>query len=172
MKHRHAEILRFFLAIISLLWASQVPALSSDRDQPIHVEADRVEIDEQEKTSDYTGNVRLRQGSLQLRADRLAVHRSGDSVQLITARGRPATFQQRADENDAFIRGEANEVLYKAESGTIELRGNAHLRQDRDEFSGARIVYELERDRVRAEGGTDNGRVRAIIHPKRENGDR
>lgn len=169
MTHRRAERqTSAFVLTLLLAWPAVVAALSSDREQPIHIEANRVELDERARTSTYTGSVQLRQGSLRLEADRLVVHRGEQSVQRMVAQGQPATFRQRADDSDTLIRAQADTMLYRADAGTFELTGDAHLWQGRDQFSGARIVYELERERVRAEGGADDGRVRVIIHPEQE----
>ena len=145
-------------------------ALDADRRQPIRIEADRVEIDEQKGTSTYTGSVQVRQGTLRLEAERVVVHRGREALERIVARGAPATFRQQPEGADYLIRGQARQLRYNAAAATVELTGEAHIWQGRDEFSGARVVYELERERVRAEGGADDGRVRAVIHPRQEDG--
>lgn len=145
-------------------------ALESDRAQPIQIEANRVEIDEREGTSTYIGNVQVQQGTLQLKAGRVVVHRGQEGLQRIVAYGDPASFRQQPEGTDYLIRGQARELRYDAGAGTVALTGEAHIWQGRDEFSGARVVYELERERVRAEGGAGDGRVRAIIHPKQNDG--
>lgn len=155
---------------ILLLLPATGGALESDRQQPIQIEANRVEIDEREGTSTYIGNVQVQQGTLQLTAGRVVVHRGQEGLQRIVAFGDPAAFRQQPEGADYLIRGQARELRYDAGGGTVELTGEAHIWQGRDEFSGARVVYELERERVRAEGGSGDGRVRAIIHPQQDDG--
>ena len=53
-------------ALLLLLAPLPGLGLDSDRDEPIHIEADRAMLDEKEGTSIYEGNVQLRQGSLRL----------------------------------------------------------------------------------------------------------
>lgn len=156
------------LLATAVLVVPAAAALESDRGQPIQIEADRVEIDERQGTSTYTGDVQMRQGTLRLSAARVVVHRGGEALRHVVAYGDPATFRQQPEGADYLVRGQARELRYDAQAGEVQLTGQAHIWQGRDEFSGARVVYELERERVRAEGGEQNGRVRAVIHPKQE----
>ena len=57
------------VTLVFLFLPAPLLALSSDRDQPIEVEADSLEVRDAEKISIYSGKVRLNQGSLALRAD-------------------------------------------------------------------------------------------------------
>lgn len=145
--------------------------LGTDRNQPMHIRADRVELDEKTGVSTYRGAVELTQGSLRLTADALTVQRAADKVERVIADGSPATFRQRPDNADHDIRGQALHLEYRSGDATVELTGQARLWQDKDEFSGTHIVYEADRNRVRANGGeAGDGRVHAIIHPQREEG--
>jgi lipopolysaccharide export system protein LptA len=166
-----ANFALFVAGALVLLAPLRAIALTSDRQQPIRIEANRVEIDERQGTSTYIGSVQVTQGTFRLNAQRVVVHRGREAVQRIVAHGDPATFQQQPEGADYLIRGQARELRYEAGDGTVALTGAAHLWQGRDEFSGARVIYELERERVRAEGGSDNGRVRAIIHPQKKGGE-
>ena len=68
------KIKRSLFTVLILLLPIQLFALSSDGQQPIEVEADSLEVREQENISVYTGNVRLNQGSLEFRCERLTLH--------------------------------------------------------------------------------------------------
>jgi lipopolysaccharide export system protein LptA len=167
---RRSGLSWLLFATAGLLLPAAAHALDSDRRQPIEIEANRVEIDERKGTSTYTGDVQVRQGTFQLTAARVVVRRGGEALERIVAHGNPATFRQQPEGADYLVRGQARELRYDAPGGTVQLTGEAHIWQGRDEFSGARVVYELERERVRAEGGEGDGRVRAVIHPKQEEG--
>lgn len=151
------------LLILLALLAGPAVALQSDREQPIRIQADRVLVDEARKVSTYEGNVELTQGTLHVTAERVEVLRSANGVERLVATGAPVTFRQRPDDSDDDIRGQAARVEYSAASALLELIGDAHLWQGRDEFSGPHISYESAANRVRAEG---KGRVQAIIHPQ------
>ncbi len=149
--------------LLLVVLAGPASALESDRQQPIHIQADRVLVDETRKISTYTGNVELTQGTLHVTAEQVEVHRAEKGIRQLVATGAPVTFRQRPDGAEDDVRGQANRVEYYADKALVDLIGEAHLWQGRDEFSGPRISYESDRNRVRAAG---DGRVRAIIHPQ------
>lgn len=144
-------------------------ALEGDRREPIHVRADRVELDNRKGIGTYRGNVTLDQGSLHLEADVLIVHRSGDGLERIEAEGRPVRFRQRPDAATADIEGEARRLEYRTAQEQLLLQGAASVRQGGDLFSGERIEYDTVLSRVQASGqesGDGGGRVHAIIQPR------
>jgi len=77
------------LLIIQANWAQ---AESSDRDQPIDLEADSVQVDDAKQTSTYVGNVILKQGSLLIKADKLIVKEDKDGFQHSTSIGNPKSL--------------------------------------------------------------------------------
>lgn len=153
-----------------LLALSLAPAaalgLTSDRDQPIRIQADSVVIDERQRVSTYEGRVEFSQGSLHVTAARVEVRRNGEGVEQVVATGTPVTYRQRPDDSREEIRGSAERVDYQATRSIVELTGNARLWRGEDEFSGPRIVYEAQRNLVRAEGQS-KGRVSATIQPRK-----
>lgn len=155
------------LLLLLVLAAPPVAALQSDRNQPIHIQADRVLVDEARKVSTYEGNVELSQGTLRVTAERVEIVRSSNGVERLVATGAPVTFRQRPDNSDEDIHGQAHRVEYTAANALVELIGDARLSQGQDEFSGPRISYESDQNRVRASG---EGRVHAIIHPQNGKG--
>ena len=54
-------------------WPVITAALSTDREQPIHIEADKLDIDESRQISIYQGNVQMQQGSLDINGDQLSI---------------------------------------------------------------------------------------------------
>ena len=62
------------LALILSLIPGHLWALSTDSSQPIAVEADTLEVRNDENISIYQGNVRLIQGSLEIKSERLVIH--------------------------------------------------------------------------------------------------
>lgn len=151
-----------------LLAPGSAAALTGDREQPIHIRADRVELDEPAGVSVYTGNVLLRQGTTVLEADRLKVFTQEGTLQRAEADGNPARFRQRPDNSEVDVNGEAKRIDYQAVEGNATLQGSAHVWRGRDEFRGEQIVYDTRRSQVRAQGTGNggDGRVHAIIYPK------
>ncbi len=159
------------LAAVLLALPLGAVALSSDREQPIHITADRVELNEQTGISTYRGQVQVTQGSMVLEADRVVVYQREGELQRIEADGDPARLRQRPDEAAEDVRGAAAHIEYHADSASATLVGNAFLWRGRDEFRGERIDYETENNVVKAAGKDSSERVHAVIHPKQPQSD-
>lgn len=157
------------LCLFATLLPSLATALSSDREQPIHIRADRVEINEKTGVSVYTGNVNVTQGSMELTADQLIVYRKAGELDRMEGDGSPATFRQQPDEADYDVRGKARRIEYHAATDKAFLIGNGHVWRGADEFRGERIVYDTVQNIVQATGGKKrNERVHAVIQPKKD----
>ena len=95
-----ADVARLLCAVMLLWMPASSLALSADRDQPIHIEADSAVLMEKEGLSTYTGNVAIRQGTLALHGDNMTVYNSGSSIDRIVLTGSPATIVQRPEGSD------------------------------------------------------------------------
>ena len=174
MIHRRLlPLLEGLLWLVVGLSASSVVALPTDRQQPIFIEADRADMDDQKGISIYRGNVTLTQGSMALRCDVLTAHHSLETRELIdaVAEGAPAHFRQKATPDKEEVIATAPRMEYFVEKQLIYLLGNGEITQGRNVFRGQRIVYSLADAQVHAEGGTtpeghSEGRVRITLIPR------
>jgi lipopolysaccharide export system protein LptA len=156
------------LILILSAFAGTVQALSTDRNQPMDVEADRADIDDKRGISVYRGNVKITQGTLRLTADELTLHtRDGDIVKAIAV-GKPATYRQRPDGKDQDIEAEALNMEYQAAEQKLILTNQAHVQQAGDSFRSDRIDYDIAADVVKAGAGSPGDRVRITIQPKQQ----
>jgi len=166
---RRSGLLYAILLTLACGWASQAMALSSDREQPIELEADSAHIDERTGVSVYTGNVKLTQGSTRLLADRLTVERHEDGHRMI-AEGQPATFSQQPDDKPDPVEGRAQTIDYHAGRKRVILTGAAEVWQGGNRFASERIVYDTDTDTVRggqaSPGAKPGERVRITIQPQ------
>lgn len=156
--------LLFLLLLPGLLWASEVP----EQQQPITVEADRLEMDNASGISHYQGNVVMTQGGMVLRADSVTLHSQGGELRLAVAKGVPVYLERPDPQNGELLKAKAAYMEYQIQKGLLEMSGAAHLWRGKDEFSGEHIVYELDNRIVRASGqkdGEKGGRVRVILQP-------
>lgn len=186
-KHRMARaksralVWSLLMCMITVLWTTSPDAQAerADRDKPVNIEADRVEIDDQKKEAVFEGNVVLTQGTLMLKADRIIVNQDATGFQSGIAFGSPAYFRQKREGLEDFIEGEAERLEYKGEEEKVELFVNAKLTRGGDEVRGNYISYsalteffEVMGDQPgSAEGGSSGGRVRAIIQPRTDSSD-
>ena len=158
---------KIMLALMLAVSPVTALALSSDKTQPIHIEADSVVIYDAQGTAVYRGNVRYTQGSTRLKADKVTVY-SADrkTVDKVVADGSPATFRQRPDNKEQDMRGQAGHIEYYAGSERVILEKDAHLWQGNNEFAGSRIEYDTAKETVKAlKAENDAGRVQVIIQP-------
>lgn len=149
--------------------APLVQALTSDRHQPIHIQADYVQIDKKAGISEYRGNVQLVQGSMKITGERVRVHQTNGQLMTILVNGEPATFKQQPDNQQEVVHSQADKMEYQAQQERIILLENAQVKQGNQQFAGNRIVYNTKNSTVVAQGDEQQQeRVRAIIVPKKE----
>ncbi|HUT40779.1 MAG TPA: lipopolysaccharide transport periplasmic protein LptA [Gammaproteobacteria bacterium] len=140
--------------------------LTSDRSQPIQIEADRATLDEKTGLSVYEGNVFMQQGTLTLRGSRMSVQLRDSQVDTIIIDGKPARFSQRPDGADTDQQAEADHIEYHTGDQRLILQGHAMIRQSgKEEFSSNRIIFNLRNNTVNAGGGSKGSRVRITLQP-------
>jgi lipopolysaccharide export system protein LptA len=155
--------------VVSLL-CLPLPAwpLSSDRNQPINIEADSATLNESSGISTYRGNVHLRQGTLQLHGDNMTVQMRDDRIDKVVLTGNPATYVQTPDDAEEDQHAEAGRIEYYAGENRMILLDNARIWQSgMDQFSSDRIVYNLADNTVKAGGGSSSDRVRITLQPRK-----
>jgi len=149
----------------TVLISANVYAKKSDFTQPIFIDGDRTEYDETSgiQISVWTGNVVISQGTMEIKADRITVTVRDKKLSRIQGTGSPIQFQQ---ENEAgeLVTGNANAIDYNAESNSLALSGSATLTQPGQRLQSEQIVFDINKQKVSAEGG-DNGRVSIQIQP-------
>ncbi|WP_109440818.1 lipopolysaccharide transport periplasmic protein LptA [Acinetobacter haemolyticus] len=152
------------MAAIALSSASSF-ALPSDRNQQLTLVADRATYNDKTGITTYTGNVVIEQGTMKLQADSIvATLNSKREIQTITAKGQLAKFQQQIDAKRGLARGEAQQIVYNADTGILTLTGRAYLYQDGSSIRGESLKYSMNKGDVEAQGSSSN-RVQIIIPP-------
>jgi lipopolysaccharide export system protein LptA len=149
-------------------------AEKADREKPIDLEADTVSVDDAKKTSTYTGNVVLTQGTLIIRGDKLIVREDANGFQHSTSIGNPTTFKQKRDGKDEYMEGSARRIEYNGRMDKVQLYTKAWVKRGEDIVHGDYIMYDANAEYAQVIGGgqqaatpaTPNGRVRATIQPK------
>lgn len=162
-------IMVLLLTLPTLGWA-----LPSDREQPINIEADHAQLDDREGITQYKGDAILTQGTLRIEGDIITFYYDENKqIEKMVAQGKLATYKQIHKPGEAPVRAKALQMEYYAGQQKIYLIGEGHVWQDGDEFTGNRIVYDIERNIVTANsepvsvGGETQkkGRVHIIIQP-------
>lgn len=160
-----------------LLWSAlfACPLLAfaeaADRDKPIDLEADSVQVDDAKQISTYIGNVILTQGTLVIHADKLIVREDKEGFQHSTSLGNPTTFKQKREGKNEYMEGSAQRIEYDGRMDKVKLFTKAWVKRGEDIVHGDYIMYDAVAEYAEVIGGTKSptnttGRVRAIIQPK------
>ena len=94
--------------LTGLLPTAPAWGLSTDRDQPIEIEADAAELDDEKKVTVYTGNVVVIQGSIRMTGDTMTVYYTSENeLDVVILDGKPATYRQLPDDSEVYDEAEA-----------------------------------------------------------------
>lgn len=152
-----------FLSLLSLLVAQPVWSAKT----PIKISADNVVVNQNTLSSTYSGNVRLEQGGMSLKADRLKVFTKNKRLSTLEATGSPAELKNRGDKAQ-ILEGFADTIHYDATNGDVIFRGNAKLFQADNTIESQRIEYNLNQGTLKAGGNHKKSRVEVILMPAEE----
>ncbi len=170
MRHLHNKLLLSLLLLLPTLTL----ALPSDREQPIEIEADHAQLDDEQGITQYKGRAILTQGSLRIEGDIITFYYDDNQqISKAIAQGNLATYQQVQKAGEEPVRAKALQMEYHAKAQKIYLIGKSQVWKDGDEFSGNRIEYDIAKDVVNMNsapvtvGGETqkSGRVHIIIQP-------
>lgn len=165
---RHTK--RLFNRWMMLLWlvglTPAAHALNADVEKPVAIEADSAVFDKNAGTATYSGNVIIRQGTLEILAATIQINAPGNEIHSIQATGSPVSLRQQM-ENGKLAQGKANTLQYFVKDKRLVLQGNAELVQDKDTFTSNHIEYLPDSGQLRAggQGGKATGRVSAVFYP-------
>lgn len=157
-------VLTTALLLAALALPCAVAARSDDRQKPMNIEADRSDaLLTDDGESRLTGNVRITQGTLDVRADSAVIVRRGGRIARVVLAGGPAVLSQVDDEGHP-MRANARRIEYDLSGDVVVLSGEVVVEQSRGTLSGERVTYDMATGRVDA--GNDGGRVRMTIQPR------
>ena len=142
-------------------------AKSSDRNQPMDIESNASDCSLRENAPCLlTGNVRIVQGSLDIRAARADIRTGGGDIQRVLLSGSPVQMKQALD-SGGTMNARASNVDYDLPKDTVVFTGNVQIDQPgRGTMSGPRIVYNMRTGQVQGGGGESGGQIRTRILPR------
>lgn len=171
MRHLKTKLaMSLFLLMPSMSWA-----LPSDREQPINIEADHAQMDDQRGVTQYKGRAILTQGTLRIEGDVITFFYDAErNLEKAIAEGNRAYYEQVHKEGETPVKAKALQMEYHTAKQMVYLIGNGHLWQNNDEITGNYIEYDIERDLAIANARTvvigdteqpSTGRVHITIQP-------
>jgi lipopolysaccharide export system protein LptA len=153
--------------IIKLILVTSSPAiaLKSDVNRLVAIGSRKQSLDMQNNVSTFTDNVVIKQGTIDIRADKVVVTQPGENQNkiYIEAFGDPVTFHQMQDSGKP-VKGHAQKVSYDVATQLITLIGNAYLEQLDSNVKSDRITYLVQQQQMQAV--SDKGkRVTTVLVP-------
>lgn len=161
------------LALIALAvapqaaWAQDFGAafggFNTGSEDPIQIEADRLEVRDAEKLAIYTGNVKVRQGGTVMESPELKVFYKQEGAEP----GAPGSQVTRIEAGPNVLVSSAeqtasgNQAILDMAQEVITISGNVVLTQGENIVRGERLVVNLKTKQGRMEGG----RVQTLITP-------
>lgn len=123
-------------------------ALSSDKNQPIQVQAGSADINQQTHQGIYKNNVQLVQGTTHIEAYE-AITTGDNTNQLVLAvikgtKDKPAHYQTMTEANKPPLHAYADTMKYYPKRHVIELIGNASITQGNNAFKAAKITLNIQ----------------------------
>ncbi len=137
---------------------------SAESEDPIQIEADRLEVRDKEKVAVYAGNVRVRQGETVLKTTQLRVFYTGDA-----AGATPGSSVSRIEASNRVVvqsgsqMASGDQAVFEMAANRITLTGNVVLTEGDNIVRGQKLVVDLQSRKARMEGD----RVQTILTPGR-----
>ncbi len=157
-----------FLVGALLLAPSVVLAKSSDRNQPMSLDAGhQVGSLEGNGTITMSGGVIVQQGSLDIRSQTGVVTMKNNDITRVVFTGSPVTLKQQM-EDGGMMNATANRIDYDLVNEIVTFTGNYTVKTPKGSNSGQKLVYNLRTGNM--ESGGDGTRVKTVIQPKSATG--
>ena len=153
---------------------------SQNRDEPVHIESNTLEVRDKEKVATFSGDVRVKQGDTNMRSRSLVVFYEQEAGGTSAAKPMPAAtpgpggsqkikrLEARGDvivtQKDQTATGETG--VFDMKSNTVTLNGNVVMTQGKNLLRGDKLVVDLTSGVSRVESGRNSkGRVQGLFLP-------
>ena len=152
------------LSLLLYLTPAATYALPDDRDQPIHITADKAVRDEKKGLTVYSGNVKMTQGSMELESDVLTIYHPSEEAEKFVAQGSPAKMRQQPEIGEGIVHAQANIIEYFRLEDRVHLQTEARIEQDGSVVDGDTIDYFIAKELIQAQSNA-NEKVEVVIQP-------
>jgi len=168
------------LALLAALAAGDACALSTDRNQPMDVDAGYMRTDQNKNsnaavsTTFLKGNVRITQGSIKAHGDEATIYqdnkqgKEGDSkIKRVLLVGKQAHLEQLHDGDCGLMTADADTIDYHTDTDIADLKGNVHvIQKGKGDFKGEHMVYNTKTGEMESGDNSPQSRVTMRIEPK------
>lgn len=168
----YRKLVSISITIFMLLFGNTLAfALSTDKGQMIHVDADTADLNQLEHKGVYIGHVQFNQGTTNLRAEK-AMTQGDDKNQLLLAIAEGSVTEQahfwtQTALDKPPLHAWANTIRYHAKTHIIDLVGKAKIIQGENSFSAPHIRYNTEKQQIISKSDGAN-RSTIIFYPEKK----
>lgn len=149
---------------------------SARSDQPVKVEAERLEVREKDQSATFTGNVEVTQGDSKLHASTLVVVYEETPAGAPTETGSRQIRRLEASGSVVVTaknqRASGDHGVFDMRSNTVVLTGNVIVAQGTNVIRGDKLLVDLTKQTSRVETASASGRVEGIFTPGSARGDK
>ena len=151
------------IIFLCLLLSPLCFAMTSGNKDPISIQSDTLELNQQQGVATYFGKVLLKQSGKELTADKMIIYRNAQGkLEKILAFGKPAKYV--GTEKEELLFGEANKITFLSHSQEMILEDQAKITQKRDSFTAPYINYNLQSKIIHSKA-QEGIRPTIIFHP-------
>ncbi len=119
---------------------------------PVEIRSDSGSLDVATGAYVLTGNVRIRRGTLNVRANEARSFTNDDGeLERVELYGNPTDWDDILEDGNK-VNGSSDRILYDLTRNMITMQGNAHIKNVQGEFSGAQLVYDLDNQNLVGDG--------------------
>ena len=159
--------------------ANPLQGFSQNREEPIHINSRRLEVQDKKKIATFVGDVHLTQGDTTLTCQTLIVYyeqnaASGKDTGMVQAQSGPAGGQQQIRrliaKGDVVVMQKdqtatGNQGVFEMKTNIVTLEGNVVVTQGPNVVRGDRLVVDLTSGLSHVESAHGNGRVEGLFVP-------
>lgn len=160
--------------VILIATATPAPAQSNlprgDADKPIEIDADTLEVQQDQNLAVFSGNVQATQGRIKLRADQIKVWYRSDGKESAST-GATGSITRIDAVGKVFVSSPEETAqgdigVYDVPAKVITLTGKVVLTRGDNVIRGQRLVLNMATGHSQIEGG--GGRVRGLFVPSKD----
>jgi lipopolysaccharide export system protein LptA len=133
-------------------------------DAPVNIYADHMKYDIKSGVSEYKGNVRVTQNTIELTGDLVTAVQQDKALKNIKVTGSPAVYRQLS-EDGSYINAQSMKMEYQADKNRLILSDKARLEQAGSVVESEQIIYDTIKEVVIAGDDSANKRVNITITP-------
>jgi len=160
--------MKVFTSNLALCYCLTIPVMSVaeenkvfDADQPVSLKSKHISMNQKNGNIIYTGNVRLKQGSLSINSAIARTKTIGNQPAHVWAKGNPVHVE--TTRNGKVIELTAAKAHYDVQSGVITLTDNVQVKMGNDKVDSNKILYNVKSNTIII--NSDDAPVNATFDP-------